>query len=212
MKLDAKFQEINQLNANFGVLTRGAKGDKGDTPQKGIDYFTDDDIAEVINSIPNPTWQLLAEYTAEEDLPYTSLLEYGVTAAGSAAVPLNLSGIRIYTSAPATGATNDSDMVFRYFDANGNRKIAIYATGFLSKSGVANGMIEIKNSDGLWDTRIIQPTVGTGALSNQQSICSGNYATVSSSDFPEICGITISARNSTANIPAGTVFKIWGLK
>ena len=149
---------------------QGAKGDKGDTPQKGIDYFTDDDIAEIINSIPNPTWQLLAEYTTEEDLPYTSLFEYGVTAAGSAAVPLNVSGIRIYTSAPATGATNDSDMVFRYFDANGNRKIAIYATGFLSKSGVANGMIEIKNSDGLWDTRIIQPTFGTGTMSNQQSI------------------------------------------
>ena len=166
----------------------------------------------VLAKTQNPAWQLLAEYTAEEDLPYTSLFEYGVTAAGSAAVPLNVSGIRIYTSAPATGATNDSDMVFRYFDANGNRKIAIYATGFLSKSGVANGMIEIKNSDGLWDTRIIQPTVGTGALSNQQSICSGNYATVSSADFPEICGITISARNSTANIPAGTVFKIWGLK
>lgn len=166
----------------------------------------------VLEKAKGPTWQLLAEYTAEEDLPYTSLIEYGVTASESAAVPLNLSGIRVYTSAPATGATIDSDMVFRYFDANGSRKIAIYATGFLSKSGVANGMIEMKNSDGLWDTRVIQPTAITGVISNIQGMSSGNYATISSAAFPAICGITISTRNAAANIPAGTSFKIWGLK
>lgn len=30
---------------------KGDKGDKGDTPVKGVDYFTDDDIAEIVDAV-----------------------------------------------------------------------------------------------------------------------------------------------------------------
>jgi hypothetical protein len=63
MNLDAQFQETGtELEADFGeVLTLkgdkgdpGSKGDKGDpgyTPVKGVDYFTEDDKAEIVEAV-----------------------------------------------------------------------------------------------------------------------------------------------------------------
>lgn len=48
MIIDATFTEKESLQANFGTL---AKGEKGDTPIKFVDYYTEEDQSELVDKV-----------------------------------------------------------------------------------------------------------------------------------------------------------------
>lgn len=45
--------KIRDENGNFVPIPtiKGDKGDKGDTPKKGVDYFTEEDKTEIVQSV-----------------------------------------------------------------------------------------------------------------------------------------------------------------
>lgn len=49
--VDLSLNDLLNTRLNFNVYQTGDKGENGKTPIKGVDYFTEDDKAELINSI-----------------------------------------------------------------------------------------------------------------------------------------------------------------
>lgn len=60
--------KISEMNGAAEILMKAAKGDKGDTPQKGIDYFTEEEKKAIINEIlPIVTPMQGKDYYTEEE-------------------------------------------------------------------------------------------------------------------------------------------------
>ena len=174
-------------------------GSQGSTPEKGVDYFTEEDKQELVNDViaaqPNPVYELLETITIEENSEVSAWVRDDIAC----------DKIMIKIVCPAE-------------HANGKISVGVgyggYTIGMLYQAGVSNAtnenhsLMELFAEDGYW---VCQQYLRTNkANSGTMGYQPRYYKVYSTKVCPYLNKYTVT--NIDNSLPVGTVITVYGVK
>ena len=191
----------------------GAKGDKGDpgyTPKRGVDYWTDEDVADIVADAAagaaeqvkasfGGTYELVEEIITTEDLTSISRTAF------PDGTPYQLKAAKVKMEIAA--GTGSGQVNINYQNTLGNWR----RLGQSSTTAIATGKrylwSRVWQEHGMWECEF---TNGVSSVYATQTYKMAGYAEVIS-DL-NINRIDITSTTSGIPIPTGTIIKIYGVR
>lgn len=182
-----------------------SKGNKGDTPVKGVDYYTEAEKEEIVKEAVEGVQAAEKQYELIEEITLDEAVASFTRNMDTNGKPYNLSAIRVRVNAPAAeGATSSSQIIFQTQNATGGSPIYHQVTGGLGTSARATYLVA-RNECGLVDYYTVNSAVNNSGARYMRD----GYVI---RPWTNIASLIISTYPTSVLIPAGTTITIYGIK